>query len=124
MRKISFYERVRRLFVPSWPSKLILSLMLFALEASSAFTAEREVSQLTSSIDYIRQVDLYQNEINDLEEQHGPYDRALLEPLGELANLYVENGILDRADSLLDRQLQLLHVSEGPDTFSQISILQ
>ena len=121
-REILFCKKARRFFLPNWLSRSAASLCFFS--ATLTFTAEQEADRLISSIDYIREVDRYQNEITDLEEQYGPYDRALLEPLGGLANVYIENGILDRANSILDRQLQLLHISEGPDTFSQITILQ
>ena len=121
-REILFCKKARRFFLPNWLSRFTASLCFFS--ATLTFTAEQEADRLISSIDYIREVDRYQNEITDLEEQYGPYDRALLEPLGGLANVYIENGILDRANSILDRQLQLLHISEGPDTFSQITILQ
>lgn len=123
MNKILFPSESPATLLSRWPAKFFILIILACLKIHTVLGAEAELSRLEASVDYIRQVDRYQDEISALEDELGPYDRSLIDPLGRLARLYNENNIFDSANSLLDRQLQLLHISEGPNTFSQIPIL-
>ena len=123
MSKVLFPGESSATLLSRWSAQFFFSIILTCMTIHIVLGAEAELSRLQSSVDYIREVDRYQDEISVLEDEYGPYDRSLIEPLGGLARLYNENNIFDSANSVLDRQLQLLHISEGPDTFSQIAIL-
>ena len=74
--------------------------------------------------DSTRQVNLYLQELEALERRFGPYDRSLLEPLDALITLHSSVDDFAEINSLLGRQLQLVHVTEGPNAFSQLPILE
>ena len=63
-------------------------------------------------------------ELENLERRFGPYDRSLLEPLDALISLHSSVDDFEEINSLLGRQLQLVHVTEGPNAFSQLPILE
>ena len=63
-------------------------------------------------------------ELENLERSFGPYDRSLLEPLDALISLHSSVDDFEEINSLLGRQLQLVHVTEGPNAFSQLPILE
>tara|TARA_B100000579_G_scaffold433579_1_gene452619 strand:+ start:852 stop:2078 length:1227 start_codon:yes stop_codon:yes gene_type:complete len=69
-------------------------------------------------------VNLYEQELENLERSFGPYDRSLLEPLDALISLHSSVDDFEEINSLLGRQLQLVHVTEGPNAFSQLPILE
>ena len=99
------------------------ALLLF-LNLNTAFSAEEELSRVRISTDYTRQVTLYTQELESLERRFGPYDRSLLEPLDALISLHSSVDSFEEINSLLGRQLQLVHVTEGPNTFNQLPILE
>ncbi|NKB33156.1 MAG: hypothetical protein GKR91_08665 [Pseudomonadales bacterium] len=86
--------------------------------------AEEPGSLVAVSIEQSEQIELYRNQIEELESEFGPFERSLIEPLSGLSELYTGIGNLEDANAILDRQLQLMRVSEGPDTFSQVPILE
>ena len=98
--------------------------LLFCLTGNSVFSAEEELSRVRKSTEYTSQVDLYVQELENLERRFGPYDRSLLEPLDALISLHSSVGDFEEINSLLGRQLQLVHVTEGPNAFSQLPILE
>ena len=63
-------------------------------------------------------------ELENLERSFGPYDTSLLEPLDALISLHSSVDDFEEINSLLGRQLQLVHVTEGPNAFSQLPILE
>ena len=69
-------------------------------------------------------MNLYLQELEALERRFGPYDRSLLEPLDALISLHSSVDDFEEINSLLGRQLQLVHVTEGPNAFSQLPILE
>ena len=95
--------------------------LLFCLTGNSVFSAEEELSRVTISTEYIRQVNLYLQELENLERRFGPYDRSLLEPLDALVNLHSSVDDFEEINSLLRWQLQLVHVTEGPQRFQPIT---
>ncbi len=98
--------------------------LLFCLTGNSVFSAEEELSRVKISTEYTRQVNLYVQELENLERRFGPYDRSLLEPLDALISLHSSVDDFAEINSLLRRQLQLVHVTEGPNAFSQLPILE
>ncbi len=98
--------------------------LLFCLTGHSVFSAEEELSRVRISTEYTRQVNLYEQELENLERSFGPYDRSLLEPLDALISLHSSVDDFEEINSLLGRQLQLVHVTEGPNAFSQLPILE
>ncbi|MGB0558472.1 MAG: hypothetical protein ACPGKO_01665 [Pseudohongiellaceae bacterium] len=98
--------------------------LLFCLTGNSVFSAEEELSRVRKSTEYTSQVDLYVQELENLERRFGPYDRSLLEPLDALISLHSSVDDFAEINSLLGRQLQLVHVTEGPNAFSQLPILE
>lgn len=98
--------------------------LLFCLTGNSVFSAEEELSRVRKSTEYTSQVDLYVQELENLERRFGPYDRSLLEPLDALISLHSSVDDFEEINSLLGRQLQLVHVTEGPNAFSQLPILE
>ena len=98
--------------------------LLFFLTGNSVFSAEEELSRVRQSTEYTSQVDLYVQELENLERRFGPYDRSLLEPLDALISLHSSVDDFEEINSLLGRQLQLVHVTEGPNAFSQLPILE
>ena len=103
--------------------RLLVFLLMF-LSADHASSAEEELSRVRTSTEYIRQVDLYTQEVAELERRFGPYDRSLLEPIDALIDLRSRAGDFEEINALLGRQLQLVHVTEGLNTFSQLPILE
>ena len=98
--------------------------LLICLTGNSVFSAEEEVSRVRISTEYTREVNLYVQELEALERRFGPYDRSLLEPLDALISLHSSVDDFVEINSLLGRQLQLVHVTEGPNAFSQLPILE
>ena len=94
--------------------------LLFCLTGHSVFSAEEELSRLRRSTEYTRQVNLYVQELENLERRFGPYDRSLLEPLDALISLHSSVDDFEEINSLLGRQLQLVHVTEGSQRFQPI----
>ena len=82
--------------------RLLVFLLMF-LSADHASSAEEELSRVRTSTEYIRQVDLYTQEVADLEGRFGPYDRSLLEPIDALIDLRSRAGDFEEINALLGR---------------------
>ena len=117
---------LRSMFVSTQTARRIppFLYLLFCLTGNSVFSAEEELSRVRISTEYTRQVNLYLQELEALERRFGPYDRSLLEPLDALISLHSSVDDFAEINSLLGRQLQLVHVTEGPNAFSQLPILE
>ena len=117
---------LRSMFVSTQTARRIppFLYLLFCLTGNSVFSAEEELSRVRISTEYTRQVNLYLQELEALERRFGPYDRSLLEPLDALISLHSSVDDFEEINSLLGRQLQLVHVTEGPNAFSQLPILE
>jgi len=102
----------------------IFFFVLASLLSVSAIGAEDQLSRVAASNEQTQQIELFQAEIEELESEFGPLDQSLIEPLSGLSDLYTEIANLEEANRLLNRQLQLSHVAEGPETFSQIPIIE
>ena len=101
-----------------------LSIVLFLSITFSVQAAEETDSSVVQSIRQSEQIELYLKQITELETEFGPLDRSLIEPLNILSELYTETGNLVEANTILNRQSQLLRVTEGPDTFSQVPVIE
>lgn len=102
---------------------LAVSLLL-ACSSSKSFAADEVSSLLAASTEQTEQIESYRQRIADLESEFGPFDQSIIEPLNDLAALYAEIGNLVESNSLLNRQMQLMHIAEGPDTYTQIPVLE
>lgn len=111
--------RIARL-IPLW--LLLQGQMVLAADSPEA-TDEPQESALELSIRVGQQRALFEQQLEALESEYGPFDRSLLEPLQGLTNLLVEVGNLDEADRVLNRRIQLLHSVEGVNTLNQIPVI-
>jgi len=110
-------------FVRSFSAQLLV-LSHFLLVTVAVDAAEDDSSLLAASNEQSEQIAAYQQQIAELESEFGPFDQSLIEPLNDLASLYTEIGNLVGANNLLDRQLQLMRITEGLDTYNQQSVLE
>ena len=100
------------------------SIVLFFTITFSVRAAEETDSSVGQSIQQTEQIELYLQQIAELETEFGPFDQSLIEPLNILSDLYTEIGNLVEANTILNRQIQLLRIAEGPDTFSQVPVVE
>lgn len=100
------------------------SIVLFFTITFSVRAAEETDSSVGQSIQQTEQIELYLQQIAELETEFGPFDHSLIEPLNILSDLYTEIGNLVEANTILNRQIQLLRIAEGPDTFSQVPVVE
>ena len=85
--------------------------------------SEIEESAAESSNRITERVDSFNQQIDSLETEFGPFDRSLLEPLQSLTGLFIEAGNFEAADRLLKRRLQLYRVADGLESPSQFPAL-
>ncbi|MEX2132209.1 MAG: hypothetical protein WD772_12070, partial [Pseudohongiellaceae bacterium] len=108
---------------------ILIALLSAAIYMATALAAEQpspdsnEESLLQSSNRQLQQIELFRQQIAELESLHGPYDGALLEPLSGLTNVLIQAGEFEEANSLLNRRLQLLRTVDGPANLQQVPIL-
>ncbi len=106
--------------VPLW---LMLSWQVVFATDSSGMTTASDESALESSIRISQEIARHEESIAELESTFGPYDHRLLEPLQGLSDLLQEAGDFAAAENLLKRQLQLMHITQGPSTLAQTPII-
>ncbi len=105
------------------PFRYFLIVLFFTI-TFSVRAAEETDSSVGQSIQQTEQIELYLQQIAELETEFGPFDHSLIEPLNILSDLYTEIGNLVEANTILNRQIQLLRIAEGPDTFSQVPVVE
>tara|TARA_R110001599_G_scaffold353870_1_gene601341 strand:- start:128152 stop:129486 length:1335 start_codon:yes stop_codon:yes gene_type:complete len=66
----------------------------------------------------------YEQELNLLESQGGPYASSLAEPLADLARLYRQGGDVKQAQQVYQRALHVMRVNEGLYSERQVPILK
>ena len=98
-------------------SQVVLCGNTVELESQSEETA-LEKSRRTE-----QQKALFEQQISILETENGPYNGQQLEYLRGITNVLIEEGSLSEADRILDRQLQLIRIQEGPFSQSQIPVV-
>ena len=92
--------------------------------AESAVVEEQsEESALQGRIRRQQQMELFNQQIAELESEFGPYDYRLQEPLRGITSLLVEAGDFEEVGSNLNRRLQLMHTSEGLYSLNQLPII-
>ena len=119
-------------FRSGWHSMrlLLLTFILFMQVFPSVMLGAENVnvstpdSALQASNAVEEQILLYEQTIEDLEIQHGGFDRSLLEPLQGLAQAYIASGDFDAGQGILRRRLQLIRTLEGPESLEQLPILE
>lgn len=75
-------------------------------------------------VELSEQIDEISGRIVEIESDVGPYDRSLLEPLRDLASVNIEMGDFNEVDSILERRLQIIRTSEGPESLNQIAVVE
>lgn len=99
--------------------RLIPGLCLCGLLVTTTTTAQQDEGKtMTRSIADARAL------LMELEDDLGPFDTGLIEPLDSLAELQFSAGRLDVAESLLNRQLEIQRVNLGLHSASQIPVLE
>ena len=87
---------------------------------SVEFGSQSEETALEKSNRIEQEKTLFEQQINILESENGPYDWRLLEYLQGLTNVLTEEGNRDEAGRILNRRLQLIRIEEGPFTQTQL----
>lgn len=70
-----------------------------------------------------RQISLYQESLQALESELGPYDPSLIEVLKDLGRYYLDLGQFQSAAALFERALSITRISNGLYSPSQIEVL-
>jgi len=126
------HEKAERARLRNFARKigLAFSLPVFLLAGPLSAQDDIEVDDsaqsetaLQRSIRLQEQILQVNDQLADLESEYGPYDRSLLEPLQQLITIYSEIGDFEEVSSILERRLQLLRTSEGPDSPNQLPLL-
>lgn len=81
-----------------------------------------ELDQQTA-LEIIRQISLYQESLQALESELGPYDPSLIEVLKDLGRYYLDLGQFPEAAQLFERALSITRISDGLYSPSQIAVL-
>lgn len=92
--------------------------------ASVSAQAAEEVLLEASVSDYSEQQAAYEQQIEDLEFEFGPYHSSLIEPLERMIELFIEQGDYERVAQLQNRQLQVMRTELGFEHPDLIPLLQ
>ena len=84
---------------------------------------EIEDSALAFNTRLSEQRALFNQQIDSLEFEFGPFDQTLLEPLRSLTDLAIEAGDFEDAGGIINRRLQLIRIAEGPQSLAQSDTL-
>jgi len=88
------------------------AILLLSLAAQCVFAAENLVPAASSS-DNAEELGKYQAQLEELESEYGPYHEGLLEPLGSIVSLLIEQGDYESALAVQSRQLQVTRTTVG-----------
>lgn len=103
----------------------LLTMLPFAhAQIPYRLTATNPDSSVQRSREFTTSVQTLQSEVTTIESASGPFDRQLLEPLGSLARLHLENEDPQTAESIFEQQLQILRISDGLYSAKQIPIIE
>jgi hypothetical protein len=103
---------------------VMLGLVVVAPHAIAADAETQSESAIQRSLRLQEQIDLINAEIEALESEFGPYDRSLLESLRSLTDIMLEIEDYEQADDILERRLQLVRVTEGPQSLNQLPLME
>ncbi|MDO8271816.1 MAG: hypothetical protein Q7U82_07815 [Gammaproteobacteria bacterium] len=118
-----------RLLTPSLLHCSLLALTL-ACASNGSLLAQQDSPPLQNGADTQRSIDHanslaeYQQTIDQLQSEFGPYDKRLIEPLAGMSQVLIEAGDHDAALPLLDQQLQIHRIGNGLYTTEQIPVIQ
>ena len=118
------------------PACLLLSLLWmghgFAMDAEQS-SAELEVPEVDAdellqldeqtALEISAQIRLYQENLETLEGELGPYDPSLIEILKDMGRYYLDLGQFQSAAALFERALSITRISDGLYSPSQIAVL-
>jgi|TARA_B110000879_G_scaffold38638_1_gene53966 hypothetical protein len=100
---------------------VLLWVGLIAAFSGAAFSAEKP--KLDKSQAVLRQLELLQVRITELESDSGPYDTRLLEPLQALSELYLTAEDFEAVAEIQSRQLQIMRAELGLDHPDNIAMV-
>ncbi len=103
-------------------SRLTLSVLLCFAALSSHAAEDRRL--LGSALDSAEQLAAYQQQIEDLEFEFGPYHPSLIEPLESMIRLLNEDENYEQVAQLQNRQLQVMRTELGFEHPDLIPLLQ
>lgn len=118
-----------RLLNPSLMRCSLLALTL-ACASNSTLLAQQDSSppqngaDTQRSIDHANNLAEYQQTIDQLQSEFGPYDQRLIEPLSGMSQALIEAGNHGAALPLLDQQLQIHRIDNGLYSTEQIPVIQ
>lgn len=126
-----YSQHLLRRHLSHWRKTSIASLCAFITMLPIAhaqipyrLTATNPDSSVQRSLDFTTSLQALQSEVTKIESESGPFDRQLLEPLGSLARLHLENEDPQTAEAIFEQQLQILRISEGLYSVEQIPIIE
>lgn len=105
----------------------LLAAISFATHSSSLFAQDSDAADATNAqraIEHEARIENYQDTINALQSEHGPFDIRLLEPLQGLIGTHIENASFSKAFLLLDQQLQIQRINNGLYSADQIPVIE
>lgn len=70
-------------------------------------------NSVTTSNENLRDLERYQNQLEDFESEFGPFDNNLLEPIAGMINIYAEQGDYEQVATLQTRQLSIMRTNLG-----------
>lgn len=103
---------------------LALLLLCSPTQAQDSATVEVEESDLQRSREHVELVEGLESQIANIQSTSGTFDPELLQPLDELAQVYIETQDYDAAAQLLDHQLQIHRINSGLYAAQQIPIME
>ncbi|MDP2139446.1 MAG: hypothetical protein Q8L20_01425 [Gammaproteobacteria bacterium] len=76
------------------------------------------------AIDHEQRIEQYQQTVERLQSEVGPFDQSLIEPLESLTAIFIESENYEDAIALLDQQLQIQRINNGLYTTRQLPVVE
>jgi len=89
---------------------------------TSDVSAQLELDEQTA-LEISRQISLYQEKLQTLESEFGPYDASLREVLKDMGRYYLELGQFQSAAQFYERALSITRISDGLYSPAQMEVL-
>ena len=105
----------------------LLAAIALAAQSSGLFAQDIDAVDGTNTqraIEHAARIENYQDSLNALQSEHGPFDIRLLEPLQGLIGEHIENASFSEAFLLLDQQLQIQRINNGLYSAGQIPVIE
>ncbi len=93
-------------------------------EVPVAGSAEELVMDEQTAMEISQQITLYQESLEVLESELGPYDASLIEPLKDMGRYYLDLGQFQSAAEVFERALSITRISNGLYSPDQVEVLE